>query len=155
MYLTLQDIGPYAAVAQTFGFVPVPRSNVDLDGRIYYSAVLNFGPSSVDGWLSRLVAAELGVTDQEILDVAARELVIDGNRIPLTRLEFAVFRYLHEREGKAVAREGLIRDVWGHKYDVGSNIVDVIIKSLRRKLGKQCDLIETVAGYGYKLRCPA
>jgi hypothetical protein len=153
VYLTLQDMGPYAAVAQTLGFVPVPESNVDLDGRTYYSAVLDFGPSSVDGWLSRLVAAELGVTEQEILDVAARELVIDGNRIPLTRLEFAVFRYLHEREGKAVAREALIRDVWGHKYDVGSNVVDVVVKSLRKKLGNQSDSIETVAGYGYKLRC--
>lgn len=45
-----------------------------------------------------------------------------------------MFRYLHEREGKAVAREGLIRDVWRHKYDVGSNVVDVIIKCLRKKL---------------------
>jgi hypothetical protein len=155
VYLTLQDLLPYAPAAQTLGFVPVPAGNICMDGRTYHTAMLDFGPSSVDGWLARLVAAELGVKTGDMLDVEARELVIDGCRIRLTRLEFAVFHYLCERTGKAVAREALIRDVWGHKYDVGSNVVDVVIKSLRRKLGGQSDLIETVAGYGYKLRHPA
>lgn len=109
----------------------------------------------VDGWLARLVAAELGVTSNEMLDVDARELVIDDRRVRLTKLAFAVVRYLREREGKAVAREDLIRDVWGYKYDVGSNVVDAVIKTLRKKLGKKSELIETVAGYGYKFRPPA
>jgi len=155
VYLVVRDMAPYAPVAQTLGFVPVPSANINLDGRIYYSAMLDFGTSSVDGWLARLVAAELGVIASQMLDVDARELVIDDARVQLTRLEFAVFRYLREREGKAVARENLIRDVWGHKYDVGSNVVDAVIKSLRKKLGKKSDLIETVAGCGYKFRCPA
>ncbi len=94
----------------------------------------------------------VGVTSSEMLDEEARELVIDDSTVRLTRLEFAVVRYLRERSGKAVARETLIRDVWGHKYDVGSNVVDAVIKSLRKKLGKQSELIETVAGHGYKFR---
>ena len=49
----------------------------------------------------------------------------------------------------------MIRDVWGYKYDVGSNVVDTVIKGLRKKLGKKSDLIETVPGFGYKLRHPA
>jgi hypothetical protein len=155
VYLTLQDIGPYAPVAQTLGFVPVASANVNLDGQTYYTAVLDFGPSSVDGWLARLVAVELGVSAIEMLDVDARELVIEDSRIPLTRLEFAVIRYLREREGKAIAREAMIRDVWGYKYDVGSNVVDTVIKGLRKKLGKKSDLIETVPGFGYKFRYPA
>lgn len=155
VYMTLQDIGPYAAAAQTLGFVPVPSCDVKLDGRTYFSAMLDFGPSSVDGWLARLVAAELGVTGNDMLDVDARELVIDDCRVRLTKLEFSVFRYLREREGKAVAREALIQDVWGHKYDVGSNVVDAVIKNLRKKLGKKSELIETIAGYGYKFRSPA
>lgn len=57
-----------------------------------------------------------------------------------------------EREGKAVAREALIHDVWGHRYDVGSNVVDAVVKTLRKKLGAQSEQIETVAGYGYKFR---
>jgi hypothetical protein len=75
--------------------------------------MLDFGTNSVDGWLARFVAAELGVNGDELLDVKARELVIDGQRLPLTPLEFSVMRYLHEREGSAVARESLLRDVGG------------------------------------------
>jgi hypothetical protein len=150
VYLTLRDLGPYASAAQTLGFVPLAERSVEMDGRTYASAMLDFGPSSVDGWLARLVAVELGVDSSEILDVDARELVMGNARIRLTPLEFSVFRYLQEREGKAVAREAMIRDVWGHKYDVGSNVVDAVIKGLRKKLGKQSERIETVAGYGYK-----
>jgi hypothetical protein len=153
VYLALQDLAPYGAVAQSLGFAPVPEANINLGGRTYYSAMLDFGPASVDGWLARLVAVELGVTASEMLDVDARELVIDDCRVQLTRLEFAVFRYLRERTGKAVAREALIRDVWGHKYDVGSNVVDAVIKNLRKKLGKHAESIETIAGFGYKFRC--
>jgi hypothetical protein len=151
VYLVLQDVEPYAVAAQTLGFVPLAR-DMNLDGRNYSSAMLDFGASSVDGWLARLVAAELGVNAGEMLDIDARELVLDECRIPLTRLEFQVFRYLREREGKAVAREAMIRDVWGHKYDVGSNVVEAVIKSLRKKLGRQSELIETVTGYGYKFK---
>jgi hypothetical protein len=153
VYLALQDLAPYGPAAQSLGFVPVPEANINLGGRTYYSAMLDFGPASVDGWFARLVAAELGVATSEMLDVEARELVIDDSRVQLTRLEFAVFRYLRERTGKAVAREALIRDVWGHKYDVGSNVVDAVIKNLRKKLGKHAESIETIAGFGYKFTC--
>jgi hypothetical protein len=152
VFLTIESFAPYAPVAKTLGFVPVSECDVNLDGRTYYTAMLDFGPSSVDGWLTRLVAAELGVDAPDVLDVGARELVIDNCRIRLTRLEFDVFRYLREREGKAVAREDLIRDVWGHKFDLGSNVVDAVIKGLRRKLGRRSESIETVAGFGYRLR---
>jgi hypothetical protein len=155
VYLVLQEIAPHAPVAQTLGFVPLANCDLSLDGHSYVTAMLDFGPASVDGWLARLVAAELGVTSTQMLDADARELVLDDQRIPLTRLEFSVFQYLHQREGKAVGREALIRDVWGHKYDVGSNVVDAVIKSLRKKLGKQSDLIETIAGHGYKFKSAA
>jgi Transcriptional regulatory protein, C terminal len=152
VYLALADIAPYAQVAQTLGFAPLAECAVSLGGRAYSTAMLDFGASSVDGWLARLVAAELGMPASEMLDVDARELVIDETRVRLTKLEFSVLHYLREREGKAVAREDLIRDVWGYKYDVGSNVVDAVIKGLRKKLGKKSELIETVAGLGYKFR---
>jgi hypothetical protein len=155
VYLVLRDIAPLASVAQTLGFVPLPACDVMLDSHNYSTAMLDFGPASVDGWLTRLVAAELGLNPTQMLDVDARELVLEDRRIPLTRLEFSVFNYLREREGKAVAREALIHDVWGHKFDVGSNVVDAVIKSLRKKLGIKADLIETVAGHGYKLKTAA
>jgi len=61
-------------------------------------------------------------------------------------------RYLYEREGKALSRESLLRDVWGRKYDVGSNVVDVVVRSIRKKLGSHAGLIETVPGFGYRFR---
>jgi DNA-binding response OmpR family regulator len=51
-----------------------------------------------------------------------------------------------------VSRADLIRDVWGTRYEGGSNTVDVVIRSLRRKLGTVADRIETVRGVGYRLR---
>ena len=155
VYLVLAQIAPYAQVATTLGFVPLPDCSVSLDGHNYATAMLDFGPSSVDGWLARLVAAELGMPSGEMLDVDARELVMGDSRIRLTKLEFSVLLHLREREGKAVGREDLIHDVWGYKYDVGSNVVDAVIKSLRKKLGDKSDMIETVAGHGYKFRSNA
>jgi Transcriptional regulatory protein, C terminal/AAA ATPase domain len=150
VYLAVRDIERYGDVAHTLGFVPVPTV-VEADGHQYHTVMLDFGPASVDGWFARLADAELGTTT-DILDVDARELVLDDRRVPLTPLEFSVFRYLRERSGKAVPRETLIRDVWGLKYDVGSNVVDVVIRTLRKKLGNRSHWIETVPAIGYKLR---
>jgi hypothetical protein len=152
VYLALRDLPTYAPVACALGFRPIPDAQVQLGSDLYQTALLDFGPSSVDGWLARLVAAELGVTSEDILDIDARELVLGDRRVGLTPLEFAVMHYLHQREGKAVNRTALIEDVWGYKYDVGSNVVDAVVKTLRKKLGQHSNVIETVPGYGYRFR---
>jgi len=51
-----------------------------------------------------------------------------------------------------VSRADLLREVWGTSYEGGSNTVDVVIRSLRRKLGPVADRIETVRGVGYRLK---
>jgi hypothetical protein len=142
----------YAPFLAELGFQPIPSADKMLDGELYRTAMLDFGPSSVDGWLGGLVAKELGGNGAELLDVEARELVIEGQRVPLTPLEFSVMSYLHEHEDSAVGRESLLRDVWGHKYDVGSNVVDVVVRTLRRKLGQHAGMIQTVSGFGYRFR---
>jgi len=152
VYLTLRDPAPYAPVARQLGFRMIPTADAVLDGISYSTAMVDFGPSSVDGWLAGLVAAELGIANEELLDAEGRQLVIDGRRLGLTPLEFSVMHYLHEREGKAVNREWLLQDVWGHKYDVGSNVVDVVVRCLRKKLGDRANMIETVPGFGYRFR---
>ena len=63
VYLTVQDLGPYAAVAQRLGFQLLIDGSADPDTNGCFTAMLDFGPSSVDGWLARLVATELGVED--------------------------------------------------------------------------------------------
>jgi DNA-binding response OmpR family regulator len=100
------------------------------------------------------VADELGVKDEDgrVLDVAARELVIDDHRVGLTKLEFGVMRSLCEHEGKVVTRAQLIEDVWGYDFAGESNVVDVIVRGLRVKLGKRASTLETVRGAGYRFR---
>ena len=154
VYLTLRDLPTYAPVALKLGFKPLEDCRVMLDGTVYETAMLDFGHSSVDGWISGLVGAELGVEDARILDVDARELVQDGVRVDLTNLEFQVLHYLVQREGKAISRDTLLDDVWGHAYHGGSNVVDVVVRSLRQKMGSRSGAIETVRGVGYRFRQP-
>jgi DNA-binding winged helix-turn-helix (wHTH) protein len=142
----------YAPALGELGFQAIPNGDTSLDGEPYRTAMLDFGPSSVDGWLGGLVAKELGSNGAELLDIEARELIIEGQRVPLTPLEFSVMNYLHEQEDSAVSRESLLRDVWGHKYDVGSNVIDVVVRSIRKKLGHHASMIETVSGFGYRFR---
>ena len=114
--------------------------------------MLDFGPASVDGWISNLVGTELGVGEEKLLDAEARELVLDGARVNLTKLEFDVFHYLSQNDGKAISRDRLLDDVWGLSYHGGSNVVDVVIRALRKKIGPRADMIETVRGVGYRFR---
>jgi hypothetical protein len=152
VYLTVQDLALYGPVASRLGFQVLENRAVQLDGATYHSAVLDFGAASVDGWLAALAAAELGIEQVSLLDSAARELVVDGVRIALTPLEFGVIRCLSEHEGKAVSRTDLLRNVWDTHYFGGSNVVDTVVRSLRRKLGRHARSIETVTGVGYRFR---
>jgi DNA-binding response OmpR family regulator len=63
-----------------------------------------------------------------------------------------VLAYLRSREGQAVERAALLRDVWGYEWTGGSNVVEVAVSGLRRKLGARAAALETVRGVGYRLR---
>ena len=154
IYAALRDeaAAAFAPVMTTLGFKPVARLNL---GEDYNLAVNDFGPQSVDGWLAGLVAAEIGIDAAAILDREAHEAVVNGRRVPLTRLELAVFEYMQNRANRVVSRASLLEDVWGYSYTGGSNVVDAVIRTLRRKLGDHASAIETVSGVGYRLREPA
>jgi len=150
LYTTVCDIATYAPIVTPLGFVTLPDA-VRLDGASYHSALLDFGPSSVDGWLAKLAARELLIEEDSIVDPVERQLVLDGRRVDLTRLEFDVLDYLQQRRGKVVDRSDLLRDVWGYSH-VGSNVIDTVVRSLRKKFGERASMIETVRGLGYRLR---
>jgi hypothetical protein len=152
VYLTLNDIAPYGPVATELGFMVLEDLSADLGGEASHTAMLDFGPGSVDGWIFDLVATELGIDEERLLDSGARELVIGGARIPLTPLEYGVVSVLESRSGEAVSRAELLREVWGHAHEGGSNVVDAVIRGLRRKCGENAGLLETVRGVGYRLR---
>jgi Transcriptional regulatory protein, C terminal/AAA ATPase domain len=152
IYVTVTDVATYWPIVQRLGFRPLPGDPPVLDGVAHASVLLDFGPGSVDGWLSNLVAAELGLdVDGRTLDDDTRDLVVCGRRVPLTPLEFGVLRHLSGRAGKVITRQEFLRDVWGTGFTGGSNVVDVVVRSLRRKLGDGASRLQTVRGSGYRL----
>ena len=133
------------------GFRPFPEP-VFIGDDSYLPAVLDFGPDSVDGWLSRLAAAELGIANRAFLDSEDHTVDLGEQRVQLSPLEFGVLATLSERPGRAVTRAELIEQVWGTTYVGGSNVVDVVVRSLRQKLGPISNRVETARGVGYRLR---
>ena len=87
------------------------------------------------------------------LDTAAHAATRAGIRIALTAREFALLDYLARHEGAVVSRSDLIDHVWDGDYDGLSNVVDVHVANLRRKLAipTTIDPIETVRGVGYRM----
>jgi Transcriptional regulatory protein, C terminal len=152
MYVVVHDVPTYWPVVEKLGFRPIADAGVELGGVDYASVALDFGPGSVDGWLADLVGAELGVEGAETADEGAREISVRGRPVPLTPLEYGLFTHLRQREGKAVSRAELLREVWGTEFTGGSNVVDAVVRSLRRKLGPAASVLETVRGSGYRLR---
>ena len=134
----------------TLGFQPFDEP-IDLGHAPFHLASLDFGPASIDGWLSRLAAAELGIADTPFLDKTDRTVDTGDTRVQLSPLEFGVLETLAARRGRPVTRADLLAQVWGTSYDGGSNTVDAVVRSLRKKLGPAADRVETVRGVGYRL----
>lgn len=83
------------------------------------------------------------------IDLRRRRVELKGRSIDLSTREFVLLEMLARQPGKTCRREDLLSQVWGYDYDPNSNIVDVYIGYLRKKLGH--DSIETVRGVGYRL----
>jgi DNA-binding response OmpR family regulator len=85
-----------------------------------------------------------------VLDLRSRKVKVGLNTVELPAREFTLAETFFRHPGQVLSREQLLDRVWGYDYDPGSNIVDVYVGYLRKKLGS--DLIETVRGMGYRLR---
>jgi two-component system OmpR family response regulator/two-component system response regulator MprA len=87
-----------------------------------------------------------------VLDPAARTCTYDGRRVDLTATEFDLLAFLMARQGQALSRDTIHQEVWGHDFDRGTNLIDVYVNYVRRKLDEAgCDPpIETVRGIGYR-----
>ena len=83
------------------------------------------------------------------LDLRTRRAEVGGQEVELTAKEFALLETFLRHPGQVLSREQLLSHVWGYDYDPGSNVADVYVGYLRRKLGT--DRIETVRGMGYRL----
>ncbi len=100
--------------------------------------------ASEPGAATTLTAGDVSV------DIRARSATRAGRTVELSAREFSLLEMFVSHAGQVLAREQILSGVWGYDYDPGSNVVEVYVRNLRRKLGD--DLIETVRGMGYRLR---
>ena len=84
------------------------------------------------------------------LDLRTRQVVVDGAALDLSAREFALAEVFFRHPGQVLSREQLLSQVWGYDFDPGSNVVDVYVGYLRKKLGKET--IVSVRGMGYRLQ---
>jgi DNA-binding response OmpR family regulator len=84
------------------------------------------------------------------LDLARRQAQLGDRLVDLSDREFKLLHSLLECAGEVVSRERLLSEVWGYHFDPHSNVVDVCIRRLRKKLGPESP-IETVRHAGYRL----
>ena len=83
------------------------------------------------------------------LDGRSRRVSVDGEALDLTAREFTMLEAFLRHPGQVLSREQLLSHVWGYDHDPGSNVVDVYVGYLRKKLGSEA--IVTVRGAGYRL----
>lgn len=105
--------------------------------------------------LRRTVGAPTGLLAAGDLSVnlLTREVRRAGLAVELTAREFALLAYLVRSPGRAFTRAQICEQVWNYHFDPGTNLVDVYVQHLRKKLGDaEQTLIETVRGVGYRIR---
>ncbi len=100
-----------------------------------------------------IVSPRLQVADL-VVDLDAREVTRAGSPVELTPKEFLVLEYLARHAGRVLSRTLITEYAWGYHFDPGTNIVDVVINHLRKKIDAAHDrkLITTVRGVGYVLK---
>jgi len=87
------------------------------------------------------------------LDVRSRRALVLGREVDLTARELTLLETFMRHTGEVITRDELLSNVWGIDFDPGTNVVDVYVRYLRRKLGD--GFIETVRGVGYRFKTSA
>jgi two-component system OmpR family response regulator len=124
-------------------YLTKPFSFVVLVARL--RAIIRRTSGSTDG---TLCAGELAI------DTVTRRCWIADQELELTPREYSMLETLTSHAGQPLTRAELRQRVWGGDYDTASNVVDVYVGYLRKKLHDHDDIIETVRGVGYRLVAP-
>jgi two-component system, OmpR family, response regulator len=122
-----------------------PFSFAELLARV--QALIRRGGGSMNSPTS-LAAGDL------VVDLLAREVTRDGQKIDLQPREFALLEYLLRQAGRVVSKTMILEHVWDYSFDPQTNVVDVLVCRLRNKVdrGFAAKLIHTIRGVGYVLR---
>ena len=102
----------------------------------------------------RSIASQTLAVGELVIDQATREVRRAGELIELTPKEYTVLEYLARHQGRVMSRTLITEYAWGYHFDPGTNIVDVVINHLRKKIDARHErkLITTVRGVGYVLK---
>lgn len=104
---------------------------------------------------TRTSTGEVYTAGTLMLDARKREVRINDQSVVLTKKEYELLALLMRSPGLVFTRDQMLQSVWGYPFDGENRTVDVHIRTLRQKLGKAGDMIETVRGIGYKIGgCP-
>jgi DNA-binding response OmpR family regulator len=99
-----------------------------------------------------------GVDGQQLvrLDQRSRRVFVHEQEVILTPKEYELLAFLLDHPGEALSRDTLLDAVWGINFETGTNMVDVYVHFLRKKLRKAglARVLETVRGHGYRLNIP-
>jgi heavy metal response regulator len=120
-------------------------------------------PFAMDELVARLRALLRRVTGETIslykvgdltMNLVSREVIRGKRKIDLTAREFRLLEYLMRSPGQVMTRTQIIERVWEYHFDPGTNLVDVYIQRLRRKIddGEDLKMIQTVRGVGYCIK---
>ncbi|MGO9837201.1 MAG: winged helix-turn-helix domain-containing protein [Polyangiaceae bacterium] len=112
-------------------------------------------PGSAFNPVSMLPVAPVRVRCGDLeIDRLQRRAALAGSVLRLTRREYALLLCLLDNVNRVVTRSELLAKIWTLADAHGSNVVDVYVRRVRRKLGAHADMIKTVRGFGYRLRPP-
>jgi two-component system, OmpR family, response regulator len=90
------------------------------------------------------------------MNLVTREVIRAGRKIELVPREFALLQFLMQTPNRVLTRTQMIEHVWDYHFDTGTNVVDVYIQRLRRKIDDEHEvkLLQTIRGVGYALKAP-
>ncbi|MGN1094306.1 MAG: response regulator transcription factor [Candidatus Neoclostridium sp.] len=168
MDVMMPKLDGYSAVKEIRKFSEVPV--IILSARVEeYDKLFGFGigvddyvtkPFSPKELMARISAVlkrtrpkkkEMIKSDGLEIDIAGRNVFVDGKKVEMTPKEYELLFYLVENNGIAISREKLLSNVWGYDFYGDDRTVDTHIKMLRSSLGKYRDKIVTLRGLGYKI----
>lgn len=95
--------------------------------------------------------ADIHMLGELCMDVKKHEVTVEGQGIALTLKEFELLKRLMTNRNIVLTRDRLLEEIWGYDFDGETRTVDVHVRTLRQKLGKAGEYIETVRGVGYRM----
>ncbi len=125
-----------------------------LDNEIIKAYMRGFSERGMKAKREREAARRTYPADELIIEPLSNTVYLEGETVKLTSHEFGLLTYLLKNRGSVVPRAELLSYVWGYDYVEGTNVVDVYVRHLRKKLDIPfgVDLIETVHGAGYIIK---